>query len=63
MAGHEQTDRQKQHLHGFLGDGIQRVTEDSLKSNSPFPDRSDDAGDPGIGQHHAGCRFRNVGRG
>ena len=63
MAGHEQTDRQKQHLHGFLGDRIQRVAEDALEGNSPFLDRSDDAGEPGLGQHHAGRRFGDVGRG
>ena len=63
MAGHEQADRQKQHLHGFLGDGVQRVAEDALKRNSPFSDRSDDAGEPGLGQHHAGRRFGDVSRG
>ena len=54
MPGHEEADRQKQHLHGFLGDGIQRVAEDALERRSPFFDRSDDAGEPGLGQHHAG---------
>ena len=47
MAGHEQADRQKQHLDGFLGDGVQRVAQDALEGNSPFLDRGDDAGEPG----------------
>jgi hypothetical protein len=62
MAGHQQADRQKQHLHGLLGDGVQRVAEDALEGGSSFFDRRDDAREAWLGQHHAGGRFGDVGR-
>ena len=39
MTSHEQTDGQKQYLHCFFGDGVQRVAQDALERDAPFLDR------------------------
>ena len=63
VPGHDQADRQEQHLHDLLGDGVQRIGQDALERHAAFLDRGDDAGESGLGQHHAGGRFGDVGRG
>ena len=63
MPGHDQADRQEQHLHDLFGDRVQRIAQDALKRDAAFLDRGDDAGEARLGQNHAGRGFGDVGRG
>jgi hypothetical protein len=61
MSGHDQANRQEEHLHDLLSNGVQRVGQDALKRHATFLDRGNDASEPGFGQDRAGSRFGDVG--
>ena len=54
MTGHDQADRQEQHLHQLFRDGIVGVGEDALERRPSFLDSSNDPRQSRLGQHHAG---------
>ena len=63
MSGHDQTHRQEEHLHRFLGNRVQRISQDALERHAAFFYRSDDTAESWFGQHDAGRRLGNIGRG
>ena len=63
VSGHDQADRQEEHLHDFLGDGIQGVGQDALERYPAFFYRGHNALESRLGQHDSGRRLGNVRRG
>jgi len=48
VSGHDQAGREEEHLHNFLGDRVQRISQDTLKRHAAFSYGSDDAAEPGL---------------
>ena len=47
----------------FLDNGVERIGQDALERHAAFLDRGNNAAESGLGQHDAGCRLGDVGRG
>ncbi len=62
MPGHHQTHRQKEYLHNFLGNRVQRVSRMRWNVTRPSFIEATIPPSPGLSQHDAGRRLRHIGR-
>ena len=63
MPGHDEPGAQYHERRGFVHENAQGVGQHPLKGGPPFLDAGNDPFEPGTGQHDAGRRLGDIGRG
>ena len=63
MTGDDEAEGEQENLQHFIDQRAQRVGENALEGDAALAHRGDDTGETRLGQHDAGRRLGDVGRG